>query len=265
MTTKQTKGDDWFRKVCGNLREAAVDLEVVTALEAQGFNDFESLDELVKMRVSERAAALGVRSAASVTDSKFGNALKKELYEGIRLGGKSYMDIIIFNLSLDGRLNETPQVIMENYSTILNFSTFLAGFEFVAVSFGSEDSSDAAQTAALLLYMGFYLSSFSAVGCMLIIEFLRFAIEESDEFKLACIKNYKPALQAVPIAAFLSVVFMYLSLNINAHVVFNSGPAVLTNIVSAISAAGLFYLFIFMLMRRQVYDSAGRKIYTGEK
>ncbi|KAG2434899.1 hypothetical protein HYH02_012098 [Chlamydomonas schloesseri] len=108
-------------------------------------------------------------------------AFDPDLYDKL-FKGTSYIDITTFNVwSREHKVAPVTMILRENYSSILTFATFLAGFQFVGLQFGGDggdEPSQVLQWSSFLLVMGLIMSALSACCCVAVVEYLRFLEHE---------------------------------------------------------------------------------------
>lgn len=241
------------------MRKINLEDPVIEALINIGIKNGESLCELLKLGLIERYQLLNQANPIKmymVDDSKFKEPLRKFLYQkqAYRFGGTSYLDIIAFNLSRNGQFEEISDYLMENFNGVLSLSTFLAGFEFVAVSNAGDFSDGYNQFAGFLLYIAFLLAAFSGVASLLAVEYFRFCKDESEEFIYEAVKFFRYLNRFVSLFAFTSFSLLTVSLPILAYSTFPTKAY--TWIITAamiMLCIVLFALLVVMTMRKQIY------------
>ena len=105
-------------------------------------------------------------------------------YNELFKGGSSYLDILVYNKWLENEISDIPEQIMESFEKILEFGTFLGGFQFLGIELSDETENPTTfeTITVFLLSLGFVISTISALSSLIVIEFWRSSTTESDEY-----------------------------------------------------------------------------------
>jgi len=116
------------------------------------------------------------------------------------------------------------------------------------------------EAACIILYIAFIMSAFSAVACLIMIEWLRSIEGEADEFILQALSTNKPLLKLPPQISFASINLLVVVLNMQVHVYYTRHAAVTVNVICFCFGAFSMMLFYHFTMRRQSFRTANNGV-----
>ena len=187
-----------------------------------------------------------------------------ELMNALVTGGRrQYQDIMVYNdLHQMVTTGETPykplstglEGLMNVYDRLYSYGFSLAGYQFIglAVSTINDDISWPNQLAFFLLSCGFVISCFSALLSFCMYEYITGIRNESNEFIIAGMNNYRTWLFLPhPMLLFNTSLFI-IPFNILIHSMLLRYFAITMNVLSAILCGG-FYVHRRMIVDKQEY------------
>ncbi|KAG2434794.1 hypothetical protein HXX76_007679 [Chlamydomonas incerta] len=191
-----------------------------------------------------------------------------DLYDKL-FKGTSYIDIITFNTwSREHKVSPVTVILRENYSSILTFATFLAGFQFVGLQFGGdgggEEPNPVLEWSSFLLVMGLILSALSACCCVAVVEYLRFLEHEPPKMILVALNRYKHFMQHVALLAIASSVLFIVSINLAVYDNQKLPFAIVIHVLSGIAVLTMMLAFYVVTFRRQEFVLPSSILAPGE-
>ena len=192
------------------------------------------------------------------------NIIINKLYQGY-----TYFDILLYNcfdpiskqIDLD-KLNTAIDDIVDVYDKLFNFGLTLSGYQFIGLTLErnlQDTESIHIRIAYFILSFGFLISLFGSLLAFIVIEYLKGAREETPEFIIAGIKEYKTIFKLTDIILYANSILFVAPINILIYNVIDFYFGIIFNISSGI----LFFLGIYfhykIIIARQSYHPIIKK------
>ena len=177
--------------------------------------------------------------------------------------GNTYFDILLYNcfdyknnkINLS-KLSTAIDDIVDVYDKLFNFGLTLSGYQFIGLTLErnlQKTASIDVRIAYFILSLGFLISLFGSLLSFIVIEYLKGVREESPEFIIAGIKEYKTIFKLTDIVLYANSILFVAPINILIYNVIDFYFGIIFNISSGI----LFFLGIYfhykIIISRQSY------------
>ena len=183
--------------------------------------------------------------------------------------GNTYFDILLFNCYNPinfkmniSKLNTAIDDIVDVYDKLFNFGLTLSGYQFIGLTLErnlQDTSSIDVRVAYFILSFGFLISLFGSLLAFIVMEYLKGVREETPEFIIAGIKEYKTIFKLTDIILYANSILFVAPINILIYNVIDFYFGVIFNISSGI----LFFLGIYfhykIIISRQSYKPIIKK------
>lgn len=178
--------------------------------------------------------------------------------------GYTYFDILLYNcydinskkINLD-KLNTAIDDIVDIYDKLFSFGLTLSGYQFIGLTLErnlQETESIEIRIAYFILSFGFLISLFGSLLAFIVMEYLKGSREESPEFIIAGIKEYKTIFKLTDIILYANSILFVAPINILIYNVIDFYFGIIFNISSGFLFILGVYFHYKIIIARQSYN-----------
>merc|ERR1712165_59469 len=172
-----------------------------------------------------------------------------------------FVHISLYNsLDATGSTADGVQALIDIYSNLMSLHGFMAGFQFVALDgdVGGEDLLD--QIIFILRFVGFGISLFGTVLCLVVVEYLKTIQQEQIVTQVKGLLKYKNFIQIGDHSAISAVIILSAASSLILWKKLPFLPCIILNATSIMAILVFIRAFYVIIMRRQ----ENRKLYHDE-
>ena len=186
---------------------------------------------------------------------------KEQLLKQIATSGIKFPHIILFNcINSDQGAEGALDMLADFQDKLLGFHSYMAGFEFLGLSFAIDPSDDLGVVTIGILTFAFLLSAMGSMISFIAIEYFTGIKNESEEMIVQGILKYWWFFYISDIVAFFSTLAFIGGVNVLIHINLPAWAAYSFNAATAIAVPVLCFCFKTIILNRQVY-AGGRGIF----
>mgnify|MGYP001240996366 CR=1 FL=1 len=187
------------------------------------------------------------------------NVVKKKISQGF-----TYFDILLFNcynkenstINID-KLNLALDDIADVYDKLFNFGLTLSGYQFIGLTLErnlQDTESMDVRIAYFILSIGFLFSLFGSLLSFIVIEYIRGIRDETPDFIVAGIKQYKKIFKLTDIILYGNSILFVVPLNILIYHVLDTFFGIIFNVSSVVLFFFGIYFHYKIIISRQIYN-----------
>ncbi len=185
--------------------------------------------------------------------------IKKKLNQG-----NTYFDILLYNcynpikfeINLD-KLNRAIDDIVDIYDKLFSFGLTLSGYQFIGLTLErnlQDTELIEIRVAYFILSFGFLISLFGSLLAFIVMEYLKGAREETPEFIIAGIKEYKTIFKLTDIILYANCILFVAPINILIYNVIDFYFGIIFNISSGfLFVLGVYFHYKIIIARQTYY------------
>lgn len=187
---------------------------------------------------------------------------KQALLSQIASSGYKFPHIILYNSINSGNgVQYGIDMLISFHERLLGFHAFMAGFEFLGLSFGVDSSENLGVISIGILTIGFLLSAIGSVVSFIATEYLNGVKNESDEMVVDGLLRYWKFFYCSDLCGFGSTVAFMVAVNVLIHMHLPDWAAFSLNGFTAVAGIILLVSFKKIILNKQTYGG-GRKIFV---
>ena len=181
--------------------------------------------------------------------------------EQIAVSGNKFIQIILFNCIKSGKgAQGALEMLSSFHERLLGFHSYMAGFEFLGLSFAIDPSDNLGLVSIGILTFSFLLSALGSMISFIAIEYFTGVKYEPEEMIITGILKYWWFFYVSDIAAFFSTVGFIGAVNVLVHVNLPDWASYSFNVASGIALPILGLCFKKIIISKQLYGG-GRDIF----
>jgi hypothetical protein len=187
---------------------------------------------------------------------------KQDMLTSIASSGYKFPHIILYNSINSGNgVQEGMDTMISFHERLLGFHAFMAGFEFLGLSFGVDSTDNLGTISKGFLTIGFLLSGIGSVVSFIAAEYFNGVKNESDEMIVVGFLKYWRFFYLSDLCGFGSTVAFMVAVNVLIHIHLPAWAAFSLNGFTGAAGIVLFIFFKMIILDRQTYGG-GRRIFV---